>query len=64
MKKVVIAGSAKLQGKIDDWLKVFESQNYEILDYPKAIEKSKFIEFVNLNLKCNTSNRKKHTNSL
>ncbi len=44
MKKVVIAGSAKLQKELDKWLKFFESKNYEILDYPKFIEESKFIE--------------------
>lgn len=44
MKKVVIAGSAKLQKQINKWLKIFESKNYEILDYLRAIEESKFIE--------------------
>ncbi len=44
MKKVVIAGSAKLQKELDKWLNFFESKNYEILDYPKFIEESKFIE--------------------
>ena len=44
MKKVVIAGSAKLQKEVTKWLKIFESQNCEILDYPRAIEESKFME--------------------
>ncbi len=44
MKKIVIAGSAKLQMEIDKWFKTFENQNYEILDYPRAIEESKFME--------------------
>lgn len=44
MKKVVIAGSAKLQNEVNKWLKVFESKEYEILDYPRVIENSKFIE--------------------
>lgn len=44
MKKVVIAGSAKLQKEVDKWLRIFESQNCEILDYPRAIEESKFME--------------------
>ena len=44
MKKVVIAGSAKLQKEINKWLKIFESKNYEILDYPRKIEQEKFIE--------------------
>ena len=44
MRKVVIAGSAKLQKEVDNWLKVFESKNYEILDYPRVIPDSKFME--------------------
>ena len=44
MKKVVIAGSAKLQKEINKWLKIFESKNYEILDYPREIEQERFIE--------------------
>lgn len=44
MKKVVISGSAKLQKEVDNWLKFFVSRNYEILDYPRAIEKTKFME--------------------
>lgn len=44
MKKVVIAGSAKLQEQINYWITYFKNQNYEVLDYPKEIEKSKFME--------------------
>ncbi len=44
MKKVVIAGSAKLQKEVEKWISIFESNNYEILDYPRAIEESKFME--------------------
>ena len=44
MKKVVIAGSAKLQNEVNKWLKIFEKKNYEVLDYPRAIEESKFME--------------------
>lgn len=43
MKKIVIAGSAKLQKEVNKWLSIFESKNYEILDYPREIEESKFI---------------------
>lgn len=43
-KKVVIAGSAELQKEVNKWLKIFENQNYEILDYPRTIEESKFME--------------------
>lgn len=42
--KIVIAGSAKLQKQVDKWLKLFESKNYEILDYPRDIEESRFVE--------------------
>ncbi len=41
MKKIVIAGNAKLQNEVNKWLKVFESKEYKILDYPRAIEKAK-----------------------
>lgn len=44
MKKVVVAGSAKLQNDINYWKQKFSDNNYEILDYPKAIEKEKFME--------------------
>ena len=44
MKKVVIVGSAKLQNNINYWKEKFSNNNYEILDYPKAIEKEKFME--------------------
>ena len=44
MKKVVISGSAKLQKEVNKWLQVFESNNYEILDYPRAIDESKFMK--------------------
>ena len=53
MKKVVIAGSAKLQKEVNKWLKIFENQNYEILDYPRAIAESKFMElYPNIHIKC------------
>lgn len=44
MKKIVIAGSAKLQNEIDNWVKVFKNKNYEILDYPRKIEEERFME--------------------
>jgi len=44
MKKVVIGGSAKLIKEIDNWIKTFEDKNYEILDYPRQIEESKFLK--------------------
>lgn len=46
MKKVVIAGSAKLQDDINYWKEKFSNNNYyyEVLDYPKTIEKERFME--------------------
>lgn len=44
MLKVVIAGSAKLQENIKTWKRVFADKNYEVLDYPKAIEEEKFMQ--------------------
>ena len=43
MKKVVIAGSAKLQKEITIWLDYFTRKNYKILDYPKVIDEQKFM---------------------
>lgn len=44
MRKVVISGSAKLQDNINYWIKYFEKKGYNILDYPRPIEKEKFME--------------------
>ncbi len=44
MKKVVIAGSAKLQQEIQNWRKFFINKGYEVLDYPKKIDETKFME--------------------
>lgn len=44
MKKIVIAGSSKLQDKIKYWLEIFNKQNYEILDYPKVIDRNNFMK--------------------
>ncbi len=43
-RKVVIAGSASLQKEVNNWSKYFEDKNYEVLDYPKEIDESKFME--------------------
>lgn len=52
MKKVVIAGSAKLHKEVNEWLNHFENKNYEILDYPRKIEESKFMEqYPNVHIK-------------
>ena len=44
MKKIVIAGSAKLQDEINSWIDKFEKDGYHVLDYPKEIDKCSFIE--------------------
>lgn len=44
MKKIVIAGSAKLQDKVNYWKDKFEKENYQVLDYPKEIDKCSFID--------------------
>lgn len=44
MKKIVIAGSAKLPKEIKKWITFFENKNYKILDYPKRIEDTRFLE--------------------
>lgn len=44
MKKVVIAGSAKLQQEIQNWREFFINKGYEVLDYPKKIDETKFME--------------------
>ena len=44
MKKIVIAGSSKLQDNINYWVDYFKRKNYEVLDYPKPISKSEFME--------------------
>ena len=44
MKRVVISGSAKLQDSINFWIKYFENKGFNILDYPRPIEKEKFME--------------------
>lgn len=44
MKNVVIAGSAKLQNSVNKWVNYFTLKNYNVLDYPKFIDKEKFME--------------------
>ena len=44
MKKIVIAGSAKLQKEVNKQLDFFAILDFEILDYPKPIDESKFIK--------------------
>ena len=42
MKKVVISGSSKLQGKVKFWINHFEEKGYEVIDYPKQLETPQF----------------------
>ena len=42
MKKIVISGSSSLQDKVNYWIEYFKNKNYEILDYPKSIEKENY----------------------
>lgn len=42
-KKIVIAGSASLQEKIQYWKKFWEDQGYCVLDYPAPISKKNFL---------------------
>ncbi len=43
MKKIVIAGSAKLQNRIDNWINYFKNKSYEVLDFPKKINELTFM---------------------
>ena len=43
MKKIVISGSVKLQNELKTLFKNLKSK-YEILDYPKIIDKDKFLD--------------------
>jgi hypothetical protein len=42
MKKIIIAGSAKLQKEATHWVNYWQSKNFEVTDYPKKIEPSEF----------------------
>lgn len=42
MKKIVISGSSSLQDKVNYWREYLINKSYEILDYPKPIEKEKY----------------------
>lgn len=43
-KKVVIAGSASLQKKVQFWKKHWEDKGYSVTDYPSPIPKETFLE--------------------
>ncbi len=42
MKMVVIAGSAKLQEEIKEWMRYWEKKNYVVLNYPRSIPQKVF----------------------
>lgn len=44
MQKIVISGSAKLQENINYWVNYFSNKGYEVLDYPKDINKDEFLD--------------------
>lgn len=44
LKKICISGSAKLQERIDYWIKFFYDNNYNVIDFPRPIEKKKFMK--------------------
>jgi hypothetical protein len=44
MKKVVIAGSASLQEKVQCWKKFWEDRGYLVTSYPSPIPKKTFLE--------------------
>ena len=43
MKKVVIAGSSKLQDKINMWRNKFIELGYNVIDYPEEIDDDNFM---------------------
>jgi len=42
MKTIVISGSSKLKERVNYWCNYFKENGYEILDYPKFIEKENY----------------------
>lgn len=44
MKKIVISGSVKLEKEVNYWVNFFEEKNYDVIDYPRKIDKSRFME--------------------
>lgn len=44
MRNIVIAGSAKLKKEVNNWLEYFKSKDYNVLDYPRLIQKEEFLD--------------------
>lgn len=43
-KKIVIAGSASLQKKVQSWKKYWEDKGYNVINYPSPVPKETFLE--------------------
>lgn len=43
-KSIVIGASSKIQTEIEEWVRYFESNDYNVLNYPKNIENSVFMD--------------------
>ncbi len=41
-KKIIIAGSAKLQGEIKEWIDYWEEKGCVVVDFPRSIPKDTF----------------------
>lgn len=52
-KKVIISGSAKLQDKVLFWVDYFQNMGYEVIDYPRYIEKFDDYEKIHTDYYCN-----------
>jgi len=48
MQKIVVSGSAKLPEKINYWVNYFNNKGYEVLDYPKNINKEEFLDLYSM----------------
>ena len=44
IKKVVIAGSASLQEKIEYWINFWENRDFKVINYPLLIKKDQLLE--------------------
>ena len=44
MKKVVISASSSLRDEINKWIKFFQDNGFDVLDYPKSIKGENFLK--------------------
>lgn len=42
MKKIIIAGTVKLQEQVFGWVNYWQAKDFEVIDYPKKIDPAKF----------------------